>query len=84
MPKKLKADLKQVQRELHGVESLQSERDIVAHIDQICRKVKRNAREDDENAPERKRMQNSPPCGNLCLLRLVCLNDQQRFPCHRP
>jgi len=28
--------------------------------------------------------QNSPPCGNLCLLSLVCLNDQQRFPCHRP
>jgi len=52
----LEADLEQVQKELDRVESLQSEREIVPHIDQLRRKVKRNAREDDENAPERKRM----------------------------
>ena len=28
--------------------------------------------------------QNSPPCGNMRLLSLVCLNDQKRSPCHRP
>jgi len=45
----LQADLEQVRRELDRVESF---RDIVAHIDQLRRKVKRNAGEDDENAPE--------------------------------
>jgi len=46
--RQLQADLEQVQRELDRVESFRSERDIVAHIDQLRRKVKRNAREDDE------------------------------------
>ena len=53
--RQLRADLEQVQRELDRVESFRSERDIVAHIDQLRRKVKRNAREDDMNAPEPKR-----------------------------
>ena len=53
--RQLQADLEQVQRELNRVESFRSERDIVAHIDQLRRKVKRNAREDDENAPEQKK-----------------------------
>ena len=43
-----------MQRELGRVESFQSEHDIVAHIDQLRRKVKRNAREEDEKALERK------------------------------
>ena len=53
--RQLQADLEQVQRELDRLESFRSERDIVAHIDQLRRKVKRNAREDDVNAPEPKR-----------------------------
>jgi len=51
----LQADLEQVQRELDRVESFRSERDIVAHIDQLRCKVKRNTGEDDVNAPEPKR-----------------------------
>ena len=57
----MQADLEQVQRKLDRVESLQSERDIVPHIDQLRRKVKRNAREDDENAPEPKRTHDAEP-----------------------
>jgi len=53
--RQLQADLEQVQRELDRVESFRSEHDIVAHIDQLRRKVKRNAREDDVNGPEPKR-----------------------------
>ena len=49
----MKVDLGQVQRD--QVESLQTQRDIVAHIDQLRCKVKRNAHED-ENAPDLKRM----------------------------
>ena len=37
----LQADLERVQRELHRVESFRRERDIVAHIDQLRRKVER-------------------------------------------
>ena len=46
-------------RPTRRVESFQCERDIVAHIDQLRRKVKRNTREDDENAPEQKRKNNA-------------------------
>jgi len=53
--RQLQADLEQVQRELDRVESFRSERDIVAHIDQLRCKVKRNTGEDDVNAPEPKR-----------------------------
>ena len=53
--RQLQADLEQVQRELDRVESFRSEREIVAHIDQLRCKVKGNAREDDVNAPEPKR-----------------------------
>jgi len=56
--RKLQADLERVQRELERVESSRSESGIAAHIDNLGRKVKRNAREDDKNAPEQKRMNN--------------------------